>query len=138
MAAKVIHLGSNPTPSNSIQSFTSQKLDWLKCCCFDRRLQPYDFRVSYAIAQHINAETGSTMLSDQTIADETGGRTTRCVRRSRVRLRDAGWLTWKRTSSANVYRMKFDRFEEVRDFARELRELRRESRERQRKSPLLP
>jgi len=130
MSAEVIHLGSALKDGKDAQSFTSKKLDWLKCCCFDRRLHAYDFNVAYAIAQHINAKTGTTMLSDETIADETGGSTTRRVRRSRARLQDAGWLTWRRTRSANVYRLNYDQIDPMLDLFIAMRDARRENRQR--------
>ncbi len=45
------------------------------------------------------------MLSDETIADESGGGSTRNVKRARERLRRLGWLTWHHTQTANVYRL---------------------------------
>jgi hypothetical protein len=92
----------------TLSSFTGAKLDWLKCVAFDRRLKPYDFKVAFVIAQHLNLNTGSTMLSDGTIADESAIGP-RHVRRARERLHNAGWLTWHHTQTANVYRLDHDK-----------------------------
>ena len=39
------------------KSFTSDKLDWLDQVVSDRKLRDFSFKVAYAIAQHINAES---------------------------------------------------------------------------------
>lgn len=136
MSAEVVHLSSLPKDEKSIQSFTSKKLDWMKCCCFDRQLQAHDFAVAFVIAQHINARTGITMLSDETIAMESGGRSERSIRRSRVRLRDAGWLDWKRTRSANVYRLNHHKVNQMLDLLIAMRDARKEKRRRDCRDPL--
>jgi hypothetical protein len=112
----------------NLASFTGRKLDWLKCLAFDRRLQPqpFDFKVAFVIAQHVNQRTGSAMLSDDTIAYEAGGGSERNALRARKRLRDAGWLTWHRTRTANVYRLSFDKVERTLDMMTAAREARRE------------
>jgi hypothetical protein len=125
MPAEIIRLDQGPHGNPSVQTFTSQKLDWLKCCCFDRRLLPHDFRVAYAIAQHINSRTGKTILSAETIAEESGAGSTRSVQRSRDRLRDAGWLVWTRTTSANIYRLKYDQVDQMLDLLIATRDARR-------------
>jgi hypothetical protein len=113
-------------------SFTSRKLDYCKACNFDPRVEPYDFKVVYLIAQHINEKTGMALLSDETIADETGG-SPRSVRRSRNRLRDAGWLSWRRTSTANIYALDYSNVGPIFDLITVSRDERRERRGRRRK-----
>ena len=116
----------NGVDQASISTFTGTKIDWLKCIAFDRKVQHYDFRVAFVIAQHLNIGTGATMLSDATIAAELGCRSVRSVKRARARLRDAGWLTWRTTSTANVYRPDYARMNQVLDAMVLAREARRE------------
>jgi hypothetical protein len=122
------HDHGNGVDQASISTFTGTKIDWLKCIAFDRKVQPYDFRVAFVIAQHLNIRTGTTMLSDETIAAESGGVSTRHVRRARDRLRKAGWLTWHNTSTANVYRPDYARMNHVLDAMILAAEARREKR----------
>jgi hypothetical protein len=115
------------------QTFTSRKLDWLRCLCFDPMLLPYDFRVAFVIAQHINQRTQTARLSDETIADESAGSDCN-VKRSRARLREAGWLTWRRTQTANVYKLRFEKMSGIMDaiiVSRDARNERRRKRHRQ-------
>jgi hypothetical protein len=109
----------------TLSSFTGAKLDWLKCVAFDRRLKPYDFKVAFVIAQHLNVNTGSTMLSDETIADESAA-SIRSVKRARVRLRKAGWLAWHHTQTANIYRPDYSKVSFTLDAITLSREARRE------------
>jgi hypothetical protein len=111
------------------QTFTSRKLDWLKCVCFDRLVQPYDFKVAFVIGQHINQKTLTACLSDETIADESGG-SARNVKRSRVRLREAGYISWRRTRTANVYRLRFEKVSGIFDAIISSRDARKERRKR--------
>jgi hypothetical protein len=46
-------------------------------------------------------------ISDETIALEIGSKWPRSVRRARFRLRAAGYLTWERTRTSNVYSFNF-------------------------------
>lgn len=110
-----------------VRSFTSWKLDLLANAAADSAIQPYDFRVLFTIARHVNAESGRTKLSDDTIADETVS-TRRNVMRARKRLKRAGWLQWKRTRSANVYGLRADRVNDVMDTRLLNREARQERR----------
>lgn len=116
---------------STASTFTGRKIDWLKCCNFDRRLEPYDFKVAFVIQQHLNERTGTCQLSDETIADEAGG-STRNVRRARNRLRDGIWISWERTSTANIYRLCFDNVERILDMITAARDERRERRQRRR------
>jgi hypothetical protein len=88
-------------------SFTGRKLDWLRCVAFDPWLTPIDFEVAFAIAQHENQSTGQCNPSDARIAAEIGC-DPRTVRRARHRLRETGWLDWKRTRATNQYRLIHD------------------------------
>jgi hypothetical protein len=86
------------------RTFTTNKLDWLTCIRFDRRVTDSAYRVASVIADHLNGKTGCTMLSDDTIAFETGSKWPRKIVRARKLLRDTGWLDWQHTKTANVYR----------------------------------
>jgi hypothetical protein len=114
-------------------SFTSRKLDYLKACNFDRRLEAYDFKVVYIIAQHVNEKNDMAMLSDEAIAEEIGG-SPRSVGRSRNRLRDAGWLSWRRTSTANIYTLDYTNVGRVLDLITKMRDERRERRSKRRRA----
>jgi hypothetical protein len=109
---------------------TGRKLDWLKCVAFDPRLKsyPYDFKVAFQIAQHVNERTGNAFVSDETIADKTGGGSVRNVWNARHRLRDAGWLTWRRTRTASVYSLNYGRVNGVLDMITVSSEARHEKR----------
>jgi hypothetical protein len=84
------------------QSFTGSKLDWMNAVSADPKLDARAFEVAFCIAQHVNQDTGQAFLSDHTICDKTGI-PKRWVLRARKSLRDAGWINWKRTKTANVY-----------------------------------
>src|SRR6516165_7052089 len=88
-------------------TFTSKKLDWLACVNFDRRLRqlPTAFKVAYVIANQVDEIRNTAFISDVAIADKAGGISERQVGRSRKLLRDTGWLSWKRTYTANVYNL---------------------------------
>jgi hypothetical protein len=113
------------------QTFTSRKLDWLRCVCFDRRLKPYDFKVAFIIAQHVNQKSQTAHPSDATIADETGG-SVRNVKRARVRLNDAGWISWRRTQTSNVYALVFTKVSGFMDAITASRDARNETRQKRR------
>jgi len=121
---------SGPALTADASTFTGRKLDWLKSVAYDRRLLPYDFEVAFVIAQHINQKTWKAMLSDDAIADETGGGSTRNVLRARKRLRGVGWLNWHRTRTANVYRLLFDGVDRTLDMITASRDARRERHQR--------
>lgn len=112
-------------------TFTGHKLDWMKCVSFDRRLESYDFKVGFVIAQHVNQHTGTAMLSDETIADEAGNGSVRNTVRARQRLRDAGWIAWRRTRTANVYELRFDNVERYLDMITVSRDARRDRRQKE-------
>jgi Tfp pilus assembly major pilin PilA len=83
---------------------TSEKLDWLTAVMADHRINVQAKVAAFSIMQHVNRETGRAFVSDATIADKTG-MSRKTVVRGRNDLRAAGWITWKRTSTANVYAM---------------------------------
>lgn len=116
------------TPATDLASFTSQKLDWLVCLSYDPHISPMMFEVGFAVMQHVNAKTLRAWVSDETIAEKTGV-CIRDVQRARNRLRNVGWLSWKRTGKANVYEPLFDRIDSILD---ELTIMRDERKERQR------
>jgi hypothetical protein len=121
---------SKPQPAENpaATTFTSRKLDWLNCAAYDRRLEASDIRVALVIAKFINAKTGIARVSDEVIADEAGGISARNVRRSRQRLLDARWVTWKRTQKANIYALRFDNIESILDVITLSRDQRKERR----------
>jgi hypothetical protein len=77
--------------------------DWLEPVMRDRRLTHLDSLVAFTIA--VSVHEGDAELFDNDIVFRIGGRcTTRSIRRSRRRLRAAGWMTWRHcTGQANVY-----------------------------------
>jgi hypothetical protein len=93
---------SNPEDKANKKTFTGEKLDWLNLVNADPRLDASAFKVAFCIAQHINQNSGTWMLSDELISDKTS-LPTRTVQRARKALRDLGWINWRRTGGANVY-----------------------------------
>jgi hypothetical protein len=83
---------------------TSRKLDWLDALNADPAVRPFAFKVGFAIAKHVNARTGEAMVSDETISDITSI-SMRHVRAGRELLKARRWISWKRTRTANVYRL---------------------------------
>jgi hypothetical protein len=120
---------------DDVAAATSRKLFWLTCVNFDHsRVKPYDFRVAFVIAQHINRNTGNARLSDETIADEAGG-SLRNVARARQLLREFGWLTWRRTRTCNVYSLNHDRVSRTLDMLTASRDARREMYQKRKTTP---
>jgi hypothetical protein len=115
-------------------TFTSKKLDWLACINFDRRLKqfPTVFKVAYVIANQVDETRNTAFISDAAIADKAGGISERQVGRSRKLLRDTGWLSWKRTYSANVYSLLSEHVSGVRDSITASNEERKERRRKRR------
>jgi hypothetical protein len=111
--------------------FTGDKLDWLTALSADPRLDARAFEVGFCIAQHVNKETGLTILSDDTIADKTGI-PRRWVQRSRDLLRATGWIDWNRTRTANVYWTRGEQLNAVTDHQILLKDARDERRQKQR------
>lgn len=92
----------------SEETFTSRKLNWVRCVMHDPLVPPWAFEIAYCIISHVNASYGRAFVSDETLADESGI-SVRTVRRARSLLHAAGWLNWKRTSTANVYEPLFEK-----------------------------
>ncbi len=88
-------------------TFTGRRLDLLKAVRLDRTVTDFAYRVMSVIVDHLNEKTERTFLSDDRIAFETGSGWPRSVRRARRNLRDAKWLSWTRTRSANIYSVNF-------------------------------
>jgi hypothetical protein len=97
-----------------VRSFTGDKLDWMSGLSGDPRLDSRAFEVGFCIAQHVNRKTGVAILSDDTISDRTGI-PRRWVLRARSRLRETGWISWRRTKTANVYWTTADSLDAVAD-----------------------
>jgi hypothetical protein len=115
--------------------WTSMKLDMLTCLNFDRRVPPRAFKVAFCILQHVNAETRTARLTDETIAEVTAG-SERHVVTARKLLRDLGWFTWERTRDANVYRPNFDQVNRLLDALAVRRDLRHERQRKRRERRL--
>jgi hypothetical protein len=91
-------------PSNA--KFTSIKLRWMTAFMSTTGFTSFDKCVAFVIMNAINEHTRDWKLSDETIAallGRKGPNAARSVIRSRMKLRDAGWIGWKRTRDANVY-----------------------------------
>jgi hypothetical protein len=115
------------------RSFTGEKLDWMTSLSPDPRLDARAFEVGFCIAQHVNAQSGRAIVSDDTISDKTGI-PKRWVLRARISLRDAGWIDWRRTKSANIYWTLGDRINAVTDHQIILKEKRTERQSKARKA----
>ena len=89
---------------DSQATFTSRKLDLINALLVDPRLIPSDFKVAVVLVQFMNSETGMIFPTLETIADIVH-MSTRNVEKCLVRLRQAGWLVWKRGNRQmpNVY-----------------------------------
>jgi hypothetical protein len=113
--------------SSTLSTFTGQRLDWERCLRFDRRISPLDYEIGCTVASHASARTGCAYVGADTIADEVGC-ARRQVFRSVGRLRAAGWLSWKRTGDANIYRIEFGQVDRTLDLFIAAREARKELR----------
>jgi hypothetical protein len=89
-------------PSSDSRLSTSAKLDWIDAVMADHRLDARAKVIAFCIVQHVNRNTGVAFVSDTTISDKTAI-PSRWVQRARNALRTAGWISWKRTGTANVY-----------------------------------
>ena len=120
-------------PDDNAKTFTSRKLDWLDCLAHDPLISALAFEIGYCIMSHMNAKNGRAWVSDETLADKSGN-SERTVRRARSQLRAAGWFTWKRTSTANVYTPLFQKMNSMLDSIISKRDERKERRERRRQT----
>jgi hypothetical protein len=120
------------------KSFTSLKLDWINALMSDSKISSTAFRVGFCIIQHVNEHTGLAFVSDETISDKTAT-CNRQVREARNLLRDKGWLIWKRTRTANRYRLLANNLNAIIDEQIIKKELRIERRDRRKTAePKLP
>src|SRR6516165_11108797 len=100
-------------PERKPHPYTSAKLNLLKASRFDRTITAFDKLVLAAIADHMNNHSGQTWpVADATIALEIGSGW-RSVIRSRKKLREAGYLSWQRTRTSNVYGFNFAKAKSV-------------------------
>jgi hypothetical protein len=123
----------------SAKEFTSLKFDWLDAVAVDPRVRAAAFKVAYCIMQHVNAQTMVAILSDEVIHDKTDISLPE-VKRHRAALRDAGWLSWTRSKTANRYTPLYDKLGAAQDLLllkKEARDERRVQR-RERGTPTLP
>jgi hypothetical protein len=124
---------SSPLAEADQRTFTSAKLDWMTALSADPRLDARAFEVGFCIAQHVNAESGRAIVSDDTISDKTGI-PKRWVLRARVSLKEARWIDWQRTRSANIYWTLADSISAVTDHQIILKEMRTERQSKARKA----
>jgi hypothetical protein len=112
---------------SDVKTFTSQKLDWMFGIAIDPDLKSHDFEVGSVIAMHLSMTKRTAVIADETIGRYT--RTTRWhVMRSRKRLKDAGWLSWQSTRTANVYILLYERVDAMLDLRAQYRDDRHEAR----------
>jgi hypothetical protein len=90
------------------RSFGSFKFDWMRALAADPHLDTRAKMIGNCIISHVNQHSGAAVLSDRAISDETAI-PLRWITRGRNDLRDGGWIDWKRTGGANVYRVIADR-----------------------------
>lgn len=109
------------------RSFTGDKLDWMTALSADPRLNARAFEIGFQIAQHVNKATGLAILSDDTLADKSSI-PKRWVARARTDLREAGWIDWKRTKTANIYWTKGEHMDAITDHQIMLSDARKERR----------
>lgn len=87
---------------------TSQKLFWLTCVRFDRRVTDYAYRVASVIAEHLNEHSGRAFLSLDTVAFETGSKWPRKAVRATKLLQATGGsigsAAGQRTSTSRITR----------------------------------
>lgn len=87
------------------RSLGSLKLTWLQTIMSAHpEIDHAAYRVAACIAFAINQASRYARISDQAIADKTGVSLTQ-VKVARNALRDHGWLVWKRTRDANLYKL---------------------------------
>lgn len=118
--------------ANHNRTATSRKLDWLDALAVDPAVKSFAFKIGFCIMQHVNARTGKAMVSDETIADKTS-LSRRHVRNGRKLLQARGWIEWRRTRTANIYKP----LDTNVNSATDLLTLRRDGREQRRKKTAL-
>ena len=108
-------------------SFTSRKLDVIDALLVDPRLSPADFKVGVALIQFLNGKTGALFPSNAAIAENVR-LSERHVRTCLSKLRDAGWLRWRRGNRqlANEYQFDLTNLEAMLDYKLSMQEGRKE------------
>jgi hypothetical protein len=101
-------------PDADAQTFTSKKLDAMKCAAWDRRLRPDDFEVCFVLWTFVNEKTGHCYPSHELIAERCG-LSVGHVKGALARLVRTGWWKVKRTARTNVYTPLFDNMNAVLD-----------------------
>lgn len=87
------------------RSLGSIKLTWLQTIMSAfPEIDHATYRVAACIAFTVNQASRYARISSQAIADKTGVSLTQ-VKAARKTLRDHGWLIWKRTRDANLYKL---------------------------------
>ena len=114
-----------------LSSFASEKLDWIDTLIADPTLDARAKLVGICIMQHVNQNSREAFLSDETLSDKTSI-SIRSVHRARTALRNASWLAWRRTRTANVYVPLTTRMNAIIDRQILLRDERNERRKRRR------
>lgn len=101
----VAHEGS---PAKTRKLAASLKFDMLDALLLDDSVKPADFKVAYALIQHMNSLTGACFPSIETLAAETN-LTERYVQQCISNLRAVGWLSSTRSNRqlSNSYEFNF-------------------------------
>jgi hypothetical protein len=96
------------------RTFASFKFEWMKALAADPRLEARAKMIGNCILGHVNQHSGEATLSDRAISDETAI-PERGIVRGRGPLRKHGWIDWRRTGGANVYRVLSDNMPAMND-----------------------
>lgn len=96
------------------RTWTSEKLDWLRCLSVDSCVKPGMFEVAFAIIQHVNARRRVAILSDRVISDATSISSSE-VYRHRIELKKFGWIDWERARAGLIIRPLFGRMNAMLD-----------------------
>jgi len=110
-----------------LRAYASKKFQWLEAISIDPGASSHDFEVAFAISRVISAKSWRGVIADDTIAEATQT-SRRHVYASRIKLRELGWLSWLRTRTANIYRLKFTHLNKMTDYRALLRDQRAEAR----------
>ena len=117
-----------------VSAATSLKLDYTRTLAADPRIPSRAFEVGFAIIQGVDWKSDRDLtnctakISDEALSDHTG-RHLRDVFRARQLLKENGWVTWKRTTKANVYTPLYVNVDRLRDYLTAKSEARKERRE---------
>jgi hypothetical protein len=119
--------GSPDDAAESLRSFTSWKLDILNCIAIDPRLKDSDVRLAIILFRFMNAQTGQCNPAEGTLA-ELMKCTTKTVENCKNRLREHGWLKWKRTQRSSWYAFSDTNVSAMLDYMTSMDDARRERR----------